>query len=319
VVFGYSRISLIRHSFDMFPAWRTRQASTITAFTSTITAFRWLQGLGHRPAKAEIPPSMLPGFRFLFAAILLSTSILVFGLGAAALLRATHEQFVSNPAWRNGPQEQVFAQASEPAQPELAVFRAEPLPSANSLPDEVPNLGLPASEPERVAALTSEASGQPDTPATDAPAGEPAKAEAPSPPTDTPAAPVTKSASAETAPPVSGAAPGTSEASPTPAAAPEPQPAEAASAAAPSDTPTQVAALADPATAAPQDPPATAKAASDTPENKAAKPRAHRARKRQRIVRPPPPAPVPLQQVFNPFAAQPLQQQPAYAATTRTR
>src|SRR4029077_8790210 len=94
-VFGYSRISLIRHSFDMFPAWRTRQASTITAF-------RWLQGLGHRPAKAEITPSMLPGFRFLFAAILLSTSILVFGLGAAALLRATHEQFVSNPAWRNG-------------------------------------------------------------------------------------------------------------------------------------------------------------------------------------------------------------------------
>ena len=31
---------------------------------------------------------MLPGFRFLFAAIVLSTSVLVFGLGAAALLRA---------------------------------------------------------------------------------------------------------------------------------------------------------------------------------------------------------------------------------------
>ena len=42
-------------------------------------------------AGAEIRnPSMLPGFRFLLAAILLSASILVFGLGAAALLRATH-------------------------------------------------------------------------------------------------------------------------------------------------------------------------------------------------------------------------------------
>ena len=70
---------------------------------------------------------MLPGFRFLFAAILLSTSILVFGVGAAALLRATHEQFVANPSWRNGPQEQMFAQApgqgSEPAPPVLAALR----------------------------------------------------------------------------------------------------------------------------------------------------------------------------------------------------
>ena len=69
-------------------------------------------GPGHFAAGAEIRnPSMLPGFRFLFAAILLSASILVFGLGAAALLRATHEEYVSNPSWRNGPQEQVFAQA----------------------------------------------------------------------------------------------------------------------------------------------------------------------------------------------------------------
>ncbi len=64
------------------------------------------QGPGHLAAGAEIRnPSMLPGFRFLFAAILLLTSILVFGLGAAALLRATHEQYATNPFWRNGPQE----------------------------------------------------------------------------------------------------------------------------------------------------------------------------------------------------------------------
>jgi len=52
---------------------------------------------------------MLPGFRFLFAAIVLSMSILVFGLGAAALLRAAHEEFASNPSWRGAP-ETIFAQ-----------------------------------------------------------------------------------------------------------------------------------------------------------------------------------------------------------------
>ena len=41
---------------------------------------------------------MLPGFRFLFAAIVLSLSTLVFGLGAAALLHASHERFASLPA-----------------------------------------------------------------------------------------------------------------------------------------------------------------------------------------------------------------------------
>jgi hypothetical protein len=55
---------------------------------------------------------MLPGFRFLFAAIVLSMSILIFGLGAAALLRAAHEQFVSNPSWHATP-ETMFAQQSE--------------------------------------------------------------------------------------------------------------------------------------------------------------------------------------------------------------
>jgi hypothetical protein len=114
-------------------------------------------GPGQFAAGAEIRnPSMLPGFRFLFAAILLSASILVFGLGAAALLRATHEQYVSNPSWRNGPQEKVFAQAADPAQPVLAALRAEPEPAepTPSLRDQVPTIGLPASEPEQVA-LTS--------------------------------------------------------------------------------------------------------------------------------------------------------------------
>ncbi len=59
---------------------------------------------------------MLPGFRFLFAAIVLSLSLLVFGLGAAALLRAAHEEFASTPSWR-APPETVFAQPSQTAPP----------------------------------------------------------------------------------------------------------------------------------------------------------------------------------------------------------
>jgi hypothetical protein len=68
---------------------------------------------------------MLPGFRFLLAAIVLSSSILVFGLGAAALLRAAHEEFISTPSWRAIP-EPLLAQQSEPAKPVLAVLSAEP-------------------------------------------------------------------------------------------------------------------------------------------------------------------------------------------------
>jgi hypothetical protein len=67
---------------------------------------------------------MLPGFRFLFAAIMLSMSLLVFGLGATALLRSAHEEFASNPAWRAAP-EVKFAQQSEARMPVLATLRVE--------------------------------------------------------------------------------------------------------------------------------------------------------------------------------------------------
>ena len=67
---------------------------------------------------------MLPGFRFLFAAIVLSMSVLIFGLGAAALLRAAHEQFASIPA-RRAPPEPVFSRTNEPP-PTLALLRVEP-------------------------------------------------------------------------------------------------------------------------------------------------------------------------------------------------
>ena len=71
---------------------------------------------------------MLPGFRFLLAAIVLSTSMLVFGLGAAALLRAAHEQFASNPSWHAAP-EATFTQQAEAVIPVLAMLHAEPTPA----------------------------------------------------------------------------------------------------------------------------------------------------------------------------------------------
>ena len=73
---------------------------------------------------------MLPGFRFLFGAIVLSMSVLVFGFGAAALLRTAHEEFASAPAWRPAP-ETRFAQSQENAQatqPVLALLRIDDAP-----------------------------------------------------------------------------------------------------------------------------------------------------------------------------------------------
>jgi len=68
---------------------------------------------------------MLPGFRFLLAAIVLSTSTLIFGLGAAALLRAAHEQFASTPYWHPAA-DATFTQQAEAARVVLALLRAEP-------------------------------------------------------------------------------------------------------------------------------------------------------------------------------------------------
>ena len=77
---------------------------------------------------------MLPGFRFLFAAIVLTMSILVFGLGAAALLRAAHEEFASTPAWHATP-ETTFAQQTETTRPVLALLRVD-TPVEQKAPDD---------------------------------------------------------------------------------------------------------------------------------------------------------------------------------------
>lgn len=108
---------------------------------------------------------MLPGFRFLFAAIVLSMSVLIFGLGAAALLRSAHEEFASLPS-RRAPAEQVFTRQNDPPMPTLALLRFDP-PALDNKPSEngpaaaasetvTPAEQAPdatAAEPEKLAAL----------------------------------------------------------------------------------------------------------------------------------------------------------------------
>ena len=120
---------------------------------------------------------MLPGFRFLVAAIVLSMSILVFGLGAAALLRAAHEEVASRPSWRAAP-ETVFAQQNEVAQPVLAMLRLEP-PVEQRAPEPIATVETPAepiaatpAELEKIAALKPEDSSQAETATPETPAPE---------------------------------------------------------------------------------------------------------------------------------------------------
>ncbi|MBY0383093.1 MAG: hypothetical protein K2W78_14390 [Xanthobacteraceae bacterium] len=70
---------------------------------------------------------MLPGFRLLLTSVLLAASVLVFGLGAAALLRATHEEFAAAPALRSlqTPASPVVAEAPLPP-PIIALLRVDP-------------------------------------------------------------------------------------------------------------------------------------------------------------------------------------------------
>lgn len=87
---------------------------------------------------------MLPGIRTLLAAIVLSISILTFGLGAAAVLRAAHEEVASVPTRRVMP-EPVFAQQAEPPAATLALLRVAP-----AEPEKAPDTALsaaPALEP----------------------------------------------------------------------------------------------------------------------------------------------------------------------------
>jgi hypothetical protein len=112
--------------------------------------------------------SMLPGFRFLFTAIVLSMSVLIFGLGAAALLRAAHEEFANLPSRRVTP-EPRFARRNDGPPPTLALMRVDPPVaekpaenvSAAAVPEATIDAPAPAgqtpdarpAEPEKLAAL----------------------------------------------------------------------------------------------------------------------------------------------------------------------
>jgi hypothetical protein len=159
--------------------------------------------------KAE-QPSMLPGLRLLFAAIVLSISMLIFGIGAAALLRAAHQEFASIPS-RHAPPETIFAQRGDP-RPALALVRIEApevdrkaaTPAASDNVQDQPAIDsmlsepeLPAAEPDKIAALTDAAMPLENSPSSEAPKPEastsempvqaetPAQADAPSPAPET--------------------------------------------------------------------------------------------------------------------------------------
>jgi hypothetical protein len=142
---------------------------------------------------------MLPGFRFLFTAIVLSMSILVFGLGAAALLRAAHEEFANLPSRRVTP-EPMFARQYNDPPPTLALLRVDPpvaeKPAENvpavAVPETAPDIPAPAgqapdaspAEPEKLAALKPAEPMQVEAAKPEAPAKE-ASAETPAPAPET--------------------------------------------------------------------------------------------------------------------------------------
>jgi hypothetical protein len=125
---------------------------------------------------------MLPGFRFLFTAIVLSMSILIFGLGAAALLRAAHEEFANLPA-RRAPPQPMFARQSDDEPTTLALLRVD-TPVAENAPAQEATTDVPASagqtpdtrpaEPEKLAAEPiQEEAAKPAEPANEASAETP--------------------------------------------------------------------------------------------------------------------------------------------------
>jgi hypothetical protein len=240
---------------------------------------------------------MLPGFRFLFAAIVLSISILVFGLGAAALLRAAHEEVASNPGWHAAP-DATFAQQAEVARPVLAMLRVDPPPVQLKAPDDVAAVASPAEQvtapasteqvaevpvpAERaamVAALTPEETPEPVAAEPEIPGLEsPAPSEAAN--TDA-AANHTRFASAEQGlPPASEASSVAPERTP---AASEQTPAQVSPQA--SIASTKIAALGDPAATEPQPQP-RANTASATPDRSIIRKRqqARRAAQRRRMA-----------------------------------
>jgi outer membrane biosynthesis protein TonB len=231
---------------------------------------------------------MLPGFRFLFTAIVLSMSILIFGLGAAALLRAAHEEFASLPSRRATPAP-MFARQNDDPLPTLALLRVDPpvaeKPAENALVAAVPEAAsdIPASVeqtpdaspagPEKLAALKPAEPTQVDA-AKPAPSAQEPSAETPAPPAAPAAAEAPVNAEVKLA-----AAPD----APEPAAATPPPPTPDINSLQGNTSATRIATLGGPAVVV--DETTAANTTDATPDRSVVKKRAaERARERRRIA-----------------------------------
>lgn len=111
---------------------------------------------------------MLPGFRLVLMSIVLAVSVLIFGLGAAALLRATHEEFAglsARHAWSPQPPIVTAEQPAEPAPatPSLALLHVAPPPEEEPVAVEQPI--LPPVEETKEEIITDLATPEPAAPA----------------------------------------------------------------------------------------------------------------------------------------------------------
>jgi hypothetical protein len=232
---------------------------------------------------------MLPGFRFLLAAIVLSMSVLVFGLGAAALLRAAHEEFASTPVWRVAPEPKFARQNDAPKEtlteepmPALAMLRVEPEPAQPTAADSLPAAAAPAEppaiatvpdQPEKIAALEPQDKTPPEAAKPDIAVPETSvRSEAPA--VDTPApAEETRIATAEQVLP------------PAPeAVAPAAEPAIVPPAADTDLIATKIATLGGPSAAIETQPPANAASAKPAPDASKKQLQARRAKERRRTA-----------------------------------
>jgi hypothetical protein len=146
---------------------------------------------------------MLPGIRILFALVVLSFAILVFGFGALALLRSAHQHLASQPAWQQDwrtPVEIANARRDDSqsaAGETLALLRVDP-PTAKPDTAPAPPQAQNAQDEQPLVDAAADASA-PSSPVTIASASDNAKPEISSVPSDT-TAPGVKMADQATTP-----------------------------------------------------------------------------------------------------------------------
>lgn len=114
---------------------------------------------------------MLPGIRFVCAAVVLAVSLVIFGMGAAALLRSAHEEFASLPN-RRPPPATVFSRQPD-APPTLAMLRLEPRATEVAEPAAAPMAQVSEPAPPEQAATEVPPAPEAIITAAVAPAAEP--------------------------------------------------------------------------------------------------------------------------------------------------